>query len=236
MGRIEKAVLALFTKAATATHVSAVAEKFKLITLGGEALRGVSWVPGQKVQIQLGGFTQRTFTPLSWDSAIGSTELLAYVHGDAPAARWARTLEVGADCSIFGPRGSIDLSLLERPALLFGDETSFGLASALRATPGGADGVHVLLEVTSSSASQQALAAVFVTGAHLIERQSGDAHFTEVERVARELFGRHSIKGAALSGKASSIQMLKKTLSSFDLARHAIRSKAYWAPGKTGLD
>ena len=38
---------------------------------------------------------------------------------------------------MFGPRSSLDLQRLDRPALLFGDETSFGLAHALRFTQAG---------------------------------------------------------------------------------------------------
>ena len=133
--RLEGAFSKLFTKTATVTELRDIAPGFRLLTLEGQALRKAAWTPGQKVQLMLGGWVQRTYTPLSWDAATGRTQLLAYAHGDGPGAEWTRTLAQGDTCAIFGPRGSLDLTSLERPALLFGDETSFGLAHALRFTP-----------------------------------------------------------------------------------------------------
>jgi ferric-chelate reductase (NADPH) len=236
MGRVEKAVLALFTKQASVTELRRVSEQFSLITLRGDALRGVSWIPGQKIQVQLGGFVQRTFTPLSWDAVEGSTVLLVYLHGDGPAVRWARALEIGTPCSLFGPRASLDLNALDRKALLFGDETSFGLAHALRFTSQGSAGVELLLEVSSLVEAEQALQAVGVTGAHLVERRPGDAHLGVVEETAEDLLRRHSLQSSVLSGKATSIQKLNRRLRALGLSRQRIRTKAYWAPGKKGLD
>jgi len=133
-------------------------------------------------------------------------------------------------------RASLDLNGLERPALLFGDETSFGLAHALRFTSEGAANVELLLEVTSLRAAERALEAVGVTGAHLVERRLGDAHLGAVEETAEALLKRHAFRSSALSGKATSIQKLNHRLRSLGLSRQQIRTKAYWAPGKKGLD
>jgi ferric-chelate reductase (NADPH) len=235
-GRLEGAVSKLFTKAAVVESVRDVADGFRRLTLAGAALRGVEWIPGQKVQLLLGGWVQRTYTPLAWDPRAGVTELLAYTHGEGPAAAWARGLSVGEGCSVFGPRGSLDLEALRRPALLFGDETSFGLAHALRFTSARAHGAHLLLEVNSMAASSAALEAMDVTGAHLVERRAGDAHLEELQQLATRLIQTHAIGDGVLSGKAPSIQRLNKHLRQLGMARAHIQTKAYWAPGKTGLD
>lgn len=235
-GRLEGAVAKLFTKSARVDGVNDVADGFRLVTLGGQALRDVAWVPGQKLQLLLGGWVQRTYTPLSWDAETGATRLLAFVHGEGPGAAWARGLAAGADCAVFGPRGSLDLNRLARPALLFGDETSFGLAHALRFTRAGAGGVHLLLEVNSVKASSTALAALDVSGAHLVERRADDAHLADVGALAAELRRAHSIDAGVLSGKANSIQQLGKQLRQLGVPRAQLQTKAYWAPGKTGLD
>jgi ferric-chelate reductase (NADPH) len=235
-GRLEGAVSKLFTKAAVVRAVRDVASDFRWVTLGGAALRGVEWAPGQKVQLLLGGWVQRTYTPLSWDASAGVTELLAYTHGEGPAAVWARGLSVGDGCAIFGPRRSLDLGALGRPALLFGDETSFGLAHALRFTSASAQGVHLLLEVNSMAASSAALEALDVSGAHLFERQSGDEHLAALLQLATRLLQTHPAAVCALSGKATSIQRVSKHLRQLGVPRASIQTKAYWAPGKTGLD
>ncbi|HTV21495.1 MAG TPA: siderophore-interacting protein [Polyangiaceae bacterium] len=236
LGPLESVVTKWFTREAHVREVRTVADGFRLVTLGGQALEGVAWVPGQKVQLMLGGWVQRTYTPLSWDAARGTMQLLAYVHGEFPGSDWARALAVGQRCAVFGPRGSIDLTALARPGLVFGDETSIGLAHALRATATGAAGVEVVLEVTSLDAARAALQAVDVQGAHCIERRADDAHLTDVEAVVRRLREGHAVEGWVLTGKATSIQAMTKLLRQLGAPRARIQSKAYWAPGKTGLD
>jgi hypothetical protein len=39
-----------------------------------------------------------------------------------------------------------------------------------------------------------------------------------------------------LSGKATSIQRLSKQLRQLGISRGRLQTKAYWAPGKAGLD
>jgi NADPH-dependent ferric siderophore reductase len=236
VGRLEGAFSRLFTRSATVQEARTVADGFRLLALSGEALRNVSWTPGQKVQLMLGGWIQRTYTPLSWDAATGVTELLTYAHGAYPGSDWARSIEVGEPCAIFGPRGSLDLNAVERPAVLFGDETSFGLAHALRYTPTGADGVHLLLEVTAPDQARAALASIGVSGAQLVTRQPADAHLADVELAATQLFQTLRPRSWVLSGKAPSIARVSKRLRQLDIPRSQIRTKAYWAPGKVGLD
>ena len=235
-GRIVGALTRLFMKSATVRESRALDDGFRLVTLSGESLRGVRWTPGQKVQVALGGWIYRTYTPLSWDAVHGSTQLLLFLHGDAPGAVWGRALKVGDSCTMFGPRDSLDLNTLDRPALLFGDETSFGLAYAMRFTPQGAGEVHVVLEVTSKKVAADVLGHLGITNADLVERRSDDSHLSEVENVAVNHLQIRSIKSCALSGKASSIQRLNKRLRSLGLSSRQIRTRAYWAPGKAGLD
>ncbi|WP_291780346.1 hypothetical protein [Luteibacter sp.] len=58
--------------------------RFRLITLGGDALKQVAWTPGDKLQLMFGGWMQRTYTPIEWDALKGRTRLLAFIHGDSP--------------------------------------------------------------------------------------------------------------------------------------------------------
>ena len=235
-GLIEGVVLKLFTRSAKITAVEALTDSFRLITLGGEALQGVPWIPGQKVQMQFGSWVQRTYTPISWDAHSGSTQLLAYLHGDSPGANWARSVELGDSCTLFGPRDSLNLNALERPALLFGDETSFGLAHALRFTPGKARGVELVLEVASQDAARTVLERVGVANAHLVTRTAGDAHLQEVEEKVAAILGKEPLEQCVLSGKSTSIQRLNRTLRQRGLSSRQIKTRAYWAPGKKGLD
>jgi ferric-chelate reductase (NADPH) len=235
-GRLEGVLAKLFTRTARVRAVRDVAEGFRLLTLGGAALRDVVWTPGQKVQVLLGGWVNRTYTPMAWDAAQGTTEVLAYAHGAHPGSDWVRSLQPETECALFGPRGSLDLNALGRPAVLFGDETSFGLAHALRHTPRGGERVELVLEVTSLPAARAALDAVDVRGAVLVQRLPGDAHLAEVDEIVRQLQHAHANCHWVLSGKATSIARVTKLLRAQETPRRLIHTKAYWAPGKTGLD
>src|ERR1041384_3563080 len=74
----------------------------KLRVAGGRA----DWRPGDKVQVLLPGDDVRTYTPMEWSSD-GTTSLLAYLHGDTPASRWARDVAVGQRVHLAGPQRSL---------------------------------------------------------------------------------------------------------------------------------
>jgi NADPH-dependent ferric siderophore reductase len=170
---------------------------------------------------------------MSWDAGSGKTRLLASSHGDGPGSRWASGLRDGDTCQFFGPRRSLDLAGLVAPVVLFGDETSFGLAASLRETLRAGDTLH-MFEATDVAESRQVLDAVSLGEARLIARSADDAHLATVEAELLRL----AANGAqfVLTGKASSIQRISRALKAAGVASSRIKAKAYWAPGKSGLD
>lgn len=236
LGRIEGAIYRLFMKSATVRESRALDERFRLVTIQGESLRGVKWTPGEKVQMAIGGWITRTYTPLSWDPAEGSTKVLVFLHGEGPGAAWGRALKAGEPCTIFGPRQSLDLGSLERPALVFGDETSFALVHSLRFTARGAEKTRVVLEVASKSVAAGVLDHLEVANVDLVERTPDDSHLGEIEAIVASAVQAGSVRSCALTGKAPSIQRLNKRVRALGLSSRQIRTRPYWAPGKTGLD
>jgi NADPH-dependent ferric siderophore reductase len=214
--------------------VETLSPHFRLVDLESEELRNVAWTAGQKVQVSMGsGLTARTYTPMSWDANSGRTRILTFAHGNGPGSRWASGLREGDTCQFFGPRRSLDLSDLESPVVLFGDETSFGLAAALRNSPQGAGATHVF-EVSDVAESRPVLEAIGLGQATLIERIADDAHLAAAEAKLLRLAasGAHFV----LTGKASSIQRVSRVLKAADVVSSRVRNKAYWAHGKIGLD
>lgn len=233
-GFVEASLLKWLTRAATVTAIEDLSPRFRLVDLEGEALQNHTWVAGQKTQMQLGGFVSRTYTPMSWDNDKGRTRFLAYIHGDAPASRWVSALKLGDTVLMFGPRGSLDLSSVQKPLVLFGDETSFGLAHSVAAS--GVGDTAFLFEVTSAAESEKVLAALGIANAVLVERKADDTHMDEVERELLQTVETRKPKQFVLTGKSLSIQRLNRALKARGFTSAQIKSKAYWAPGKTGLD
>ena len=222
----------LFREVETA-EVRDLGASFRLVSFRGESLRGVSWEPGDKIQVYLPDHGMRTYTPMTWDAARGTGELLVFIHGTSPGAEWGRQLRPGDHWQFFGPRRSIRATDLDGPVVLFGDETSFAVARAL-ADAKSPSAVKSVFEVSDAVESNEVLSKIGVTGA-TVQRERAEAHLsTTCDRLVDELA---ATPGASLvmTGKAQSIQLLRTRLK----AKSALRSgkvKAYWSVGKAGLD
>ncbi|OSZ68575.1 hypothetical protein CAP40_08370 [Sphingomonas sp. IBVSS2] len=233
-GRLGQALIRLLMKRATVTASERLARGFRLITLEGPALEGVAWTPGQKIQIAMGSaFTARTYTPIEWNPGTGRACILGHVHGDGPGSLWVRDAAPGDMCDIFGPRGSLDAGRMHGPLAVFGDETSIGLAHALAYQDPGRM-VAGYFEVGDVEGSCRVAEQLGLDRVALFARAAGDAHVGEMEvRLATLAAGG---TGFVLTGKAGTVQRLRQRLKRLAVPASRIAAKAYWAPGKTGLD
>jgi NADPH-dependent ferric siderophore reductase len=216
-------------RSASVNRAEDLGPRFRRLVLGGAELRNVRWTPGDKLQIFLPGVGTRTYTPLRWDSNAGETELVAYLHGDAPGAQWARSVQPGASVQAFGPRGSLEVGG-PVPAVVFGDETSLGLALANGAA------AATVLEVDDASAVQPALDVFGFQGAMLVPRQRDDAHIEAIADALLEALRAREGARLVFSGRAAAIQGVRKALKRRGVNLAGAKAKAYWAPGKVGLD
>lgn len=234
-GAIGKALIKLLMRDAKVSASEVLGPRFRLITLEGAELRHVTWTAGEKIQIALGSaFTSRTYTPLNWDSDAGTTQILVFAHGDGPGSEWTRTLKVGDHCHIFGPRRSLDTGALPDKLTVFGDETSIGIAKALQEARG--KGVlRCILEVDSVSETSPIVEALKLENTQLIGRDVEDMPSDSLLR-AIDLRARDMDDGFVLTGKAQSIQSVRGDLKAMGIPTRNIMTKAYWAPGKRGLD
>ncbi|WP_224367924.1 siderophore-interacting protein [Hyalangium versicolor] len=212
-----------------------VSPHFRWMELVGEGLRGVSWSAGDKVQVYLPGVGMRTYTPLAWDVARGATQFLVYLHGNSPGAEWGRGVRAGDRCQFFGPRGSLPLEALRGPVVLFGDETSFAVAHALRNLRAGAGDIEQVFEVSSREESEAVLKEFGLSGSHVVEREPGDTHLPAVAERLRAAVERRPGAQLVMTGRAQAIQALRAQLKASGVGS-AQKVKAYWSLGKAGLD
>lgn len=230
-GLVERTLTRLFLRPARVISAATLSPRFRLIDLEGVAFEGNRWSPGQKLQIKLdGGFMTRTYTPVRWDAARGVTRILAFAHGEGPGSEWVRHASPGDARQVFGPRRSLDLEPLAGPVVFFGDETSFGLVASL----GAREDVRAVFEVGAIAESRQVLDALGVRHMALMERRTDDSHLAELQAAMGTPASADT--HYVLTGKASSIRQLGRALRAQGVEARRIKAKAYWAPGKTGLD
>jgi NADPH-dependent ferric siderophore reductase len=223
----------VFLTSTTVAKVAVLAEGFHLLELEGEAL-SKGGQPGDKLQIHTSGLaTMRTYTPFAWDVPRGRMQICAFTHGDGSGARWVRALRDGDPCSFFGPRGSLAFAKMKAsgPIVLFGDETSLGVGASLRALRGKA--AQLVFEATSAPAVSAVVDRLELADTAVLARTSDDAHLREV--AARIVEAATKDATIVLTGNAKSIIAIRQHLREAKVDA-AIKSKAYWAEGRTGLD
>lgn len=95
--------------------------------------------------------TMRDYTPLHFDAAAGTLLMDFAIHGDGPAAEWARNAPIGEWVGLAGPRGSLVVSADLSWHWLFGDETAMpAIERRLAELPAGAKAV-VRVQITDSA-------------------------------------------------------------------------------------
>jgi len=233
-GRLSKALTRLWMKPATIVANEQLADRFHLITMEGPALAEVAWLAGQKVQIAMGSaFVTRTYTPIEWNPSAGRMCILGFAHGDGPGSAWVSSVVPGDRCDVFGPRASLDLSRLPGSLVIAGDETSIGLAyAATHQDP--TRHVSACLEVADVETAGCVVRHLGLHDVAMFARRSSDAHIAAMQATLVDA----AATGASfvLSGKAGTIQRLRQDLRLQSTPAAHLLTKAYWAPGKTGLD
>jgi ferric-chelate reductase (NADPH) len=222
-----------------------VSAHFRQLRVSAPALRSASVSPGDKLQIMIVESGPRTYSPFAHDPAAGTVDLLAYVHGDTPGSAWIRELTAGTRFRGFGPRGSLALASLSGPVVLFGDETSFGVATALtlarqmrqtRQASEGSDGLSFVFECSQPDEARAVLGDLGLARCEVVAREPGLAHARAVDGGIRAALARHPGAHLVLTGHAQMIQAVRASLKKEAPAYASQKVKAYWADGKRGLD
>jgi ferric-chelate reductase (NADPH) len=213
---------------ATVAHVEDLTPRFRRVILEGQPLQAVRWTAGDKVQVFLPDIGMRTYTPTRWDVQRGETELVVYRHGDAPGTRWAGALGSRERVQLFGPRASLSLASGAH-AIVVGDETSLGLALA------NGTNERAILEANDAAELRTVGQQLGLTNLTVVQRGGGDEHLPELFSAVESALQQRSAP-LVLSGRATAIQSLRRGLKSRAVSPPDVRAKAYWAPGKVGLD
>lgn len=195
---------------------------FQLLTIQGRNLKK-EWIPGQKIQIQLKNDQMRSYTPCTWDSKAGVMQTLVYMHGKGPGALWARDAKAQNKVTVLGPKKSLKLEEEVRGVIFFGDETTFGLAHAIKKNVSNIK-FHFFMEATDTDESSSILKKFDLEEALLVSLGQLDLISQEMSK----LFTEDPTVKIVLSGKQQSIVALREKLYSLNIPNSAIGTKVYW--------
>jgi NADPH-dependent ferric siderophore reductase len=233
---LSDAVVKLLFRPVTITDVEAVGEEFRLLSMQGAGFKGVKTTPGQTVQIYLGKFAKRAYTPMDLDPDAGSARFLFYLHGKGPGSLWAASARVGDSCQVMRPKDSIDFEAFTGSTLFFGDETSLAAAQALERSHGQASASRYVFEVSSPAQAEVILQRFGVEQVSLVQKREDGTHIADVVSQMAEQAGRLQSPQWIFTGQARSIQSVQRGLKQAGISLLGSKVKAYWSFGKTGLD
>lgn len=223
---------ALFTSVHV-TEITRIAGCFVKIRIASPAFRRAEWTAGDKMQLRTrrGSLEARAYTPINWDPVGGSTELLAFLHGDGPGARWFDEASVGLSGDVFGPSSSLDLTKVGESTVFVGDETSVALAHALRTVAPNALCIYEAVDVASlcTLLAQLRLNQNTVVVAKSVDRAK------LLKELRQALDSKPSPEDLVVSGDAATVNAVRRAVKSWPHLALKIKARAYWAQGRTGL-
>ena len=233
---LSSAVEKLMFHPVTITGVEDVTDGFRLLNMQGVGFEGVKWMPGQTVQILVGNFTKRAYTPVHLDPDAGSASFLIYLHGKGPGSEWAASASIRNVCQVTRPKSSIDFRSFTEPAVFFGDETSLAAAQALHEFRRQIFPSRFVFEVNAPAEAELTLRRLGLTQASLVQKRADGAHFAEV--ISQMTVQAANIQSPQwiFTGQARSIQGIQKGLKQAGLSLLGSKVKAYWSQGRRGLD
>jgi len=168
--------------------------------------------------------TMRDYTPLHHDAAGHTVQIEFAVHGDGPAAHWARTAPLGQWVGLAGPRGSMLIPLALDWHLLLGDESAMpAIERRLAELPEGTRAiVRVQLDDPADQRAWRSRAAL-------------DCVFTDsLARAVEELTLPAGAGFAWGGGEHALMAALRAPLLGKGVDAGRMRLSAYWKRGEAG--
>ena len=240
MSKFKAAVLGAigsrFMARAQVDAVEVIADRYRLITLSSEKFNDAMIQPASKLRLNAGNWEMRAYTPLSIDAGAGRIQIVAYLHGEGPGSIWARSAAPGDLTHMLGLQESLDLTELSQPAVFFGDETSFAAARTLQSHLAPGNATRFVFEVSSVVESEAVARRLQLRNAEFRIRQADDAHIPLVTMAIQRALVDVATSHLVMTGNGRSIQAMRNSLRTGGAGVIDFHVKAYWAPGKTGLE
>jgi NADPH-dependent ferric siderophore reductase len=212
----------------TVLRVETPSPQVRRVVLGGESLAdfvSASFDDHMKMFFPSGAeFVGRDYTPRSFDRASRELVVEFALHGDGPAADWARQAQPGQPITIGGPRGSFIVPLDFDWHLLVGDETALAaIARRLEELPAGS---RAIVRLYVDAADRRPLASAAQVD---LQWADDEAALLDAVRVLELPAGFGYAWCAAEAGVAAQARRILVDEKGHD--RRAIRAASYWKRG-----
>lgn len=194
----------------------------------------LSFEPGYAVAFRVSETGYRNYTPYEFDPQKGICEIIFHIHGNGPGSDWAKGLREGSALRMVVPRGRTVFRSRMSHHVVIGDETTLGLALAIR------NKANALKESYNSifELGEPAVLEDLQLYGHVISKEP----LNKAGRIRQQIFQQQKDAGVGLdktgfylAGNADTMRMARAELKQMGVPSGNIFSQAYWAEGRTGL-
>lgn len=203
----------------------------------GEFRKNKDFIPGMVIEFRVSETEYRHYTPSCYDAAKGICEVLFYLHDKGPGSKWAASLKAGDDVKLIGPGGKIKYQPESYYHLVFGDETSLSQFCCLNEIFIKEEKKYLFIYESDASHSQWAefigLKNTIVTGKS--EYHPAHESIKAIQDISENEWKQWQSASVYLTGRAKSIQSMRKALTDRGIAFKQIKTEPYWSEGKPGL-
>jgi len=220
----------------TVTHIEYFTPLLKLVRFEGEISR-TNFIAANVVEFRVSETDYRHYTPSLYDAEKQVCEVIFYLHDQGPGSKWAEALRIGDSMKLIGPGGKMSYLPEYKRHVVFGDETALGLM--------------ICMEQAVVKNGQTFLGIAELESGHLdwikyLNSEATKAVESSFENPAQPAVDLMSSQEQLylkdlhstcfyLTGRAKSIQQIKKFLTSKGVSSKQIKTYPYWAEGKKGL-
>jgi len=196
-------------------------------------LSGMNFQLGYAVIIRVSDTEFRNYTASFSDIESGIMEIIFHLHGNAPGSVFVNNLSVGDELRISMPRGQKQYDPRVKKQLIFGDETSLGLAcSFLPFFKRNRHSFQFYFELDEANVAVLPLLGL----ENYTVFPKNDLFRNEQWINDLPLFKTFDVQAGniVLTGNVKSVQTFRKALKNKNTSGK-IFTKGYWLEGKTGL-
>ncbi len=214
-----------------------VTPRMREVSLIGDDLAAFAYRPGQDLVLGLPtetGTARRHYTVRRFDPTELRLDIQFVMHGDAPAARWARQTRLGDRLVAEGPRGRTVVSGEADWRLFTGDETALpGIAAMIESLPRG-ERAFAIVEVAGPDEEQpiETAAELEVLWLHRGGAPAAPSRALIDALAAFEL--PPGVGQACVIGETATVRAQRQSLLARGMEKRQIAAEGYWRPGRVG--
>lgn len=188
---------------------------------------------GNIIEFRVSDQDFRHYTPSFFDQKKGICEVLFYLHNKGIGSKWISELTENKHVKLLGPGGKTNYKDDAKVHFIFGDETSVGLFTILKAEAKKKNHPYfILAEFDEEHKNWGDLLDIDLT---VVNKKN----LTASEEIITAFFDKwkESVTDASfyLTGNAKSIQQILKIIKEKGIRKDQIQTEPYWAEGKRGL-